>query len=158
MTATRASTGPCAVETAVEVTGAAVAWNQPALMSCGLADRLDRFLVEAAEPLALRYLGSGIERLDHFGAYSCRRETGQSSRWSEHAKGRAIDIKGFLLTDGEVVSVEHDWDASGRKRDFLHALARRACDYFNAVLTPESDRYHYNHLHLDLGPYRLCQI
>src|SRR5579862_4514601 len=48
VTATRASAGPCAVETAVEVTGAAVAWNQPALMSCGLADRLDRFLVEAA--------------------------------------------------------------------------------------------------------------
>jgi len=154
----RASAGPCAVDTSVEVSRAAVAWNQPALMSCGLADRLDRFLVEAAEPLALRYLGSTITRFDHFGAYSCRREIGSSSRWSEHAVGRAIDVRGFVLANGETVSVEHDWDSSGRKGAFLHALARRACDYFSAVLTPESDRYHYNHLHLDLGPYRLCQI
>ncbi|HUN49408.1 MAG TPA: extensin family protein [Stellaceae bacterium] len=153
----RASAGPCAVDTSVEVSRAAVAWNQPALMSCGLADRVDRFLAEAAEPLAIHYLGSAIRRLDHFGAYSCRRESG-SSRWSEHAAGRAIDIRGFLLADGESVSVEHDWDSSGRKGAFLHALARRACDYFNAVLTPESDSDHWNHLHLDLGPYRLCQI
>ncbi|HYC13481.1 MAG TPA: extensin family protein, partial [Stellaceae bacterium] len=35
--------------------------------------------------------------------------------------------------------------------------ASRACDYFSVVLSPDSDRYHYNHLHFDIGPWRLCQ-
>lgn len=151
------STGPCAVENPVQVTGAAVAWNQPAVMSCGLADRLDRFLVEAAEPLARRYLSTEIVRLDHLGAYSCRRIEGMAGRWSEHAAGRAIDVSGFLMKSGERVVVDKDWASSGPKRDFLRAVAKRACDYFNVVLTPDSDKFHYNHLHLDIGPWRLCQ-
>jgi len=151
------TTGACSVENPVQVTGAAVPWNQPAVMSCGLADRMDRFLVEAAEPLARRYLATDIVRLDHFGAYSCRSMAGMAGRWSEHAAGRAIDISGFLLKDGERVSVEHDWLAPGPKSEFLHALAKRACDYFNLVLTPESDKLHYNHLHLDIDRWRLCQ-
>ena len=153
----RASAGPCAVDTSVEVSRAAVAWNQPALMSCGLADRLDRFLVEAAEPLALRYLGSTITRFDHFGAYSCRREIGQAGRWSEHAAGRAIDVSGFVTAEGRRIKIEQEWNRPGPTRDFLRAIASRACDYFNVVLTPDSDRYHYNHLHFDIGPWRLCQ-
>jgi hypothetical protein len=152
-----ASAGACAVENPVQVTSAAVAWNQPAVMSCGLADRLERFLVEAAEPLAKRYLSSEIVRLDHFGAYSCRPVAGMAGRWSEHAAGRAIDVSGFLLRGGDKVSVERDWSAPGPKRDFLRAVAKRACDYFSVVLTPESDKYHYNHLHFDIGHYRLCQ-
>lgn len=151
------STGPCAVENPVEVTGTAVAWNQPAVMSCALADRLDQFLVEAAEPLARRYLTTDIVRLDHLGAYSCRRVEGMAGRWSEHAAGRAIDVSGFLMKSGERVTVERDWAAPGPKRDFLRAVARRACDYFNVVLTPDSDKFHYNHLHLDIGRWRLCQ-
>jgi len=152
-----AGTSACSVENPVQVTGAAVPWNQPAVMSCGLADRMDRFLVEAAEPLARRYFATDIVRFDHFGAYSCRSMAGMAGRWSEHAAGRAIDISGFLLKDGERVSVEHDWLAPGPKSEFLHALANRACDYFNLVLTPESDKLHYNHLHLDIGRWRLCQ-
>src|SRR5689334_4597484 len=54
------STGPCAVENPVKVAGAAVPWNQPAIMTCALADRVERFLAEAAKPLARRYLGTDI--------------------------------------------------------------------------------------------------
>jgi hypothetical protein len=151
------SIGACSVENPVQITGTAVAWNQPTVMSCGLADRVDRFLVEAAGPLARRYLATDIVRLDHFGAYTCRRIEGMAGRWSEHAAGRAIDVSGFLLRNGERVIVEHDWNAPGPKRDFLRAVAQRACDYFNVVLTPESDKFHYNHLHLDIGRWRLCQ-
>jgi len=149
--------GPCSVENPVRVTSAAVPWNQPAVMTCALADRVDRFLVEAAEPLARRYLATDIARMDHFGAYSCRPVEGMAGRWSEHASGRAIDVSGFLLKDGERVSIEHDWRADGPKGEFLHALAKRACDYFNLVLTPDSDKLHYNHFHLDIGRWRLCQ-
>ena len=151
------SSGPCSVENPVQVTGAAVPWNQPAVMTCALADRVDRFLAEAAEPLARRYLGTDIARLDHLGAYSCRPVEGMAGRWSEHASGRALDVSGFLMKDGVRVTIEHDWRAGGPRSAFLHALAKRACDYFNVVLTPDSDKLHYNHLHLDIGRWRLCQ-
>jgi len=151
------STGPCSVENPVQVTSAAVAWNQPAIMTCGLADRVDRFLVEAVEPLARRYLTTEIVRVDNFGAYSCRPVAGMAGRWSEHAAGRAIDVSGFLLKNGERVTVEQDWRTGGPKSEFLHAVAKRACDYFNLVLTPDSDKDHYNHFHLDIGRWRLCQ-
>src|SRR5689334_18997507 len=151
------STGPCSVENPVQVTSAAVPWNQPAVMTCGLADRVDRFLLEAAEPLARRYLGTDIVRVDNFGAYSCRPVAGMAGRWSEHAAGRAIDVSGFLMKDGERITVEQDWRAGGPRGEFLHALAKRACDYFNLVLTPDSDKDHYNHLHFDIGRWRLCQ-
>jgi hypothetical protein len=157
LAAVPASAGPCSVDNPVRVTRAEVPWNQPAVMTCALADRVDRFVAEAAEPLARRYLSTEIVRLDHFGAYSCRAVEGMAGRWSEHASGRAIDVSGFLMKDGERVSIEHDWHDDGPKGEFLHALAKRACDYFNVVLTPDSDKLHYNHFHLDIGRWRMCQ-
>jgi len=151
-----ASTAACTLDNPVRVQRESVAFNQPVLMSCALADELDRFIREAAEPLAERYLGQRLARLDHMGAYSCRRETGQAGRWSEHATGRAIDVSGFVLADGQRVDVVHDWRRAGKKREFLYAVAKRACDYFSVVLTPDYDSHHYNHLHLDIGRYRLC--
>ena len=151
------SSGPCSVENPVRVTATAVPWNQPAVLTCALAARVNRFLAEAAEPLARRYLATDIARLDHVGAYSCRPVEGMAGRWSEHASGRALDVSGFLMKDGERVTVEHDWRAGGPRSAFLHALAKRACDYFNVVLTPDSDKLHYNHFHLDIGRWRLCQ-
>ena len=153
-----ASTGSCAVDAPVRVASAAVPWNQSAIMSCALAADTERFLREAAQPLAERYLGTRITRLDHFGAYSCRGSIGPAGHWSEHAAGRAIDVAGFLLADGGRITVEQDWNGTGPKRAFLRVLAERACTYFNVVLTPDTDRYHYNHLHLDIGPYRLCSL
>jgi hypothetical protein len=74
---------------------------------------------------------------------------------SEHATGRAIDLAGFELADGSRVSVKDDWDEGQRGR-FLREIATRACAYFSVVLTPETDRHHRDHLHLDVGPWRAC--
>ncbi len=109
------------------------------------------------QPLALDELGSRATRVDHLGSYSCRRQNSRTAgRWSQHARGQAIDIAGFRLSDGTTVSVERDWNESGAKGRFLRHLAQRACRYFSVVLTPESNAEHYNHLHLDIGPDRLC--
>jgi hypothetical protein len=70
----------------------------------------------------------------------------------------AIDVAGFRLSDGTTVSVEHDWSESGPKRQFLRHLARRACSYFSVVLTPDSNAEHHDHIHLDIGPDRLCSV
>ena len=147
----------CHVDTAVRITRIHAALNRPATMSCALADRLDEFEREVVQPLAIEELGRRATRIDHLGSYSCRRQNSRlSGRWSEHARGQAIDITGFRLSDGTVVSVERDWQEPGPKREFLRHLARRACRYFSVVLTPDSNAEHYNHVHFDIGPDRLC--
>ena len=135
-----------------------VALNQPATMSCALAARIDDFERAVLQRVAVADLGKYVGRIDHLGAYSCRGTSNHTGRVSEHALGLAIDIAGFRLTDGTEVSVERDWWAPGPKRDFLHHLARSACGYFSVVLTPSSDRDHFNHMHLDIGPDRLCSV
>jgi len=157
--ATPAAGGPCAVANPVEVASTGLVWNRPGLVSCTMAEAIDRFTVESVEPLARRYLGASVIRLDQIGAYSCRGVVGggHSGRWSEHASGLAIDIAGFDLEGGGNISVERDWQGSGPKSAFLHAVALSACNYFSVVLTPESNRFHYNHMHLDIGPYKLCE-
>jgi hypothetical protein len=147
----------CHIDTAVRVNRIHAALNKPATMSCALADRLDEFEREVIQPLAVEELGRRATRIDHLGSYSCRRQNSRTAgRWSQHALGQAIDIAGFRLSNGTTVSVERDWHEAGPKRQFLHHLARRACRYFSVVLTPDSNAEHYNHMHFDIGPNRLC--
>jgi hypothetical protein len=148
----------CRVDGAVKVSRIDVVLDRPAVMSCALAARIDEFERGSLQQTAVRDLGKYVNRIDHLGAYSCRRSTGIRDRLSEHSYGLAIDISGFRLADGTEISVERDWWAPGPKRDFLHHLARSACGYFSVVLTPASDRDHFNHLHLDIGPERLCSV
>jgi hypothetical protein len=147
----------CQVDTAVRVSRVEAGLNHPAVMSCALASRLDDFEREVVQPLAAAELGRRVVRINHLGSFSCRGIRG-TSRLSEHALGRAIDIAGFRLSDGATVSVEHDWSEPGPKRLFLRRLARRACGYFSVVLTPDSNAEHYDHIHLDIGPDRLCSV
>jgi hypothetical protein len=147
----------CQVDTAVRVSRVAAGLNHPALMSCGLASRLDDFEREVVQPLAAAELGRRVVRIDHLGSFSCRGING-GSHLSQHALGLAIDVAGFRLSDGSTVSVEHDWSQPGPKRVFLRHIARRACGYFSVVLTPDSNAEHYNHIHLDIGPDRLCSV
>jgi hypothetical protein len=152
-----APSSSCQVDTAVRVSRVEARLNRPAVMSCALASRLDDFERAVVQPLAKAELGQRVVRIDQMGAFSCRRVNG-SLRLSQHATGLAIDIGGFRLSDGTTVSVEHDWNEPGPKRLFLRHLARQACGYFSVVLTPDSNADHHNHLHLDIGPDRLCSV
>jgi len=152
-----APSSSCRVDTAVRVSRIEAALTHPAVMSCALASRLDDFEREVVQPLAVEELGRRVVGINHMGSFACR-GTNAGSHLSQHAAGRAIDIAGFGLSDGSTVSVEHGWSDPGPKRLFLHHLARRACGYFSVVLTPDSNPEHYNHIHLDIGPERLCSV
>ena len=153
-----ASDSRCQIDTAVRVTRVAAGLNKPATMSCALAARLDEFERKVVQPLARAELGQRVIRINHLGSFSCRSVNGGRGRLSQHALGKAIDIAGFRLADGSTVSVEHDWSAPGPKQQFLRYLARRACEHFSVVLTPNSDAAHHNHIHLDIGPDRRCSV
>jgi hypothetical protein len=163
--------GTCSVANPVRITGdERVGWNHPGVTSCSMARTLETFESQVVQPLAMRHLGQKVVRLDHMGTYDCRTQVNKTTaaagtagmppsrggRLSEHAKGQAIDLGGFVLADGSAISVKKDWQGTGKKAEFLHAVAMASCDVFNVVLTPNHDRFHQDHLHLDIGPHKLC--
>lgn len=157
-TPARPPPGPaaCTLRDPVEVSAAGIAWSPPGMVSCAFARQLDAFARQDVQAAALAHLGQRVRLLHQIGDYSCRRETGGKHRWSQHARGNALDVAGFELADGTMVIVEQDWRRSGPKRDFLRDVARRACKRFSVVLTPNSNREHRDHIHVDSGPYKYC--
>jgi len=160
--------GNCSIANPVRLTGGATAWNRPGVLSCPMARTLVRFEAEVVQPAAHKHFGVRVKRMDHLGTYDCRTQrnettaaaaqmgTSRGGRLSEHAKGLAIDLAGFELADGTVVSVKKDWYAGGKAGAFLREVARSSCRVFNVVLTPNHDRFHTDHIHLDIGPHTLC--
>lgn len=103
-------------------------------------------------------LGSPVVAIRHYGSFSCRDMTDGSGRPSLHAQARAFDVAGFVLADGRTVTVRAGWNGRPDERRFLRAVAVAACQKFSVVLTPNSDRYHQDHIHVDIGPWRLCGV
>jgi hypothetical protein len=144
----------CLVQNPVRVSAATIPFSRPAVAACAFVLEFDKFEREVVRPLAKRDFGHDLKTIVHFGAYNCR--TTNTGRESEHAKGMAIDLAGFELTDGTMISVKQDWGKRGKARDFLRAVAAEACHYFSEVLDPDSDRDHVDHIHIDLGRYKYC--
>lgn len=119
--------------------------------TCSIAVALELWRLDL-EQGAKQAFGTGIAAIDHLGAYSCRRKYGRSSGdWSEHATGNAIDIAAFTLADGREISVLRDWPDAGAKGQFLRHARDLACARFGITLSPEYNRAHRDHLHLDMG-------
>ncbi len=148
--------GACVIDAPVRAKGLGPALSPPATLGCGLAVRLIEFDRAVIQPEAKRRFGTGVVTILDFGAYNCRAESSGRDRISQHGFGRAIDVAGFVMANGARVSVERDWDDDGAAGAFIHKIAEAACDYFSVVLTPDSNADHHNHLHLDVGPDRLC--
>ena len=125
--------------------------SQPALVGCRTARRLADWLTGVVQPEARTHLGGRISGVATMGSYACRTQNNAGGRRSEHARGRAIDIGGFTLSDGRRVTVAGDWD-EGAAGSFLRQIWRKGCGMFATVLGPEADRHHRDHLHLDTSP------
>ena len=72
------------------------------------------------------------------------------ARISEHAFGNALDIASFTLADGRRVSVKEGWRGFPEEQGFLRDIQAAACEQFTTVLAPGSNRFHYDHIHVDL--------
>jgi len=145
----------CAVPAPVAVQASTAAMTPPLRTSCPMMLAWARFEPEM-QRLAIRRLGSDIAKIHHYGSYNCRRMSGNQRRMSLHSTGQALDISGFTTADGRYISVQHGWRGGRRERAFLHDLGQAACRHFNVVLTPNHDRAHHDHLHVDIGPWRFC--
>lgn len=151
--------GECGISTPVSMVGLQTAEiGRPITVDCGLASQLARYDRLVLQPVAQEMFGQGVREVKTFGGYACRGRTSNRARLSEHAFGRAVDIAGFVLTDGTTISIRDDWNAGGTKERFLRKVTAGACRMFAVVLTPNSDSDHYNHLHVDLGPWKKCGL
>lgn len=143
----------CGIEDAVRITSVAgVRLSQPATVDCVTAKALRRW-AENGVRVSLRPHGRVVE-LRVAASYACRTRNNQpGARISEHGRGRAIDISGFVMNDGEVITVLGHWNKSGYRSE-MRRLHRTACGVFGTVLGPESDRFHQDHFHFDTARHR----
>ena len=125
-------------------------------IDCGAAAALILWLEHSVQPLAKDKLSSRVQKITHFGTYSCRNIAGTSRR-SVHARAAAIDIAGFRLANGASVSLKRDWHDDDAKAAFLRDTHETSCQSFKVSLSPEFNAAHADHFHLDRGLFRRCK-
>jgi hypothetical protein len=127
--------------------------TREALVNCDAAKALYNWVQKKAKPTIGRK-GGGLAKVQLIGGYSCRtRNSRTGARLSEHSKGNAVDIAGFILKDGTTMSVVKDF-RKGRHSSTMKQLHKSACGTFGTVLGPKSDRHHQDHFHFDVAKHR----
>jgi hypothetical protein len=132
------------------------------LLSCAMAERLARFSVDIAAPLALGVFGKELAAVATGPGHECRpRNRKAGARMSSHGRGLAVDVAHVALHGGAKIAVGAP--AGPLDVRYLTALRAAACGSFNTVLGPGSDAAHADHIHIDMEPRgrdgrsKLCQ-
>ena len=150
--------GGCEAIGAVQLLDVGVPITNLTAVTCPMAQGLADW-TRTVRQLARESLGADVIRIESFGSYACRPVNNQiGGRLSEHARANAADISAFVLADGRRITVEQGWNgADGRVRAFLRLAHRAGCRRFSTGLSPDSDRFHYNHMHFDMGRGPYCR-
>jgi hypothetical protein len=137
----------CGVSEPVRVTSIdGIRLSQPATMDCDTAIALKTWVQQAMRPAFGRREVVELRIAAH---YICRpRNNVKGNKISEHGRGKAIDIAGFIFSDGKEWTVARDYNKQIRKAH------KGACGIFGTTLGPGSDGYHEDHLHFDTASYR----
>jgi hypothetical protein len=143
------------------VTAGPVSVSPAATLACPVISVLDQWIDDTVQPAAMRWFNQPVVEIKQISAYSCRGMNGNpNAKISEHAFGNALDIAAFTLADGTKITVQRGWSGRPEEQGFLRDVQGGACDQFTTVLAPGSNKYHYNHIHVDLmrrrNGYRAC--
>jgi hypothetical protein len=148
--------GDCGYFNAVRIARTSASIGPSFALTCRAAISLALWERHVLQPAAQRHYGVPVAKLEHFGSYSCRNVYGRpNATRSRHATAEALDVAGFVLTNGERIRVVNDW--SGAHATFLRDVRDGACQFFDGVLSPDYNAAHRDHFHLDRGPYRVCR-
>jgi hypothetical protein len=128
------------------------------VMTCPEALAYAFWTRHAVQPAARAELGEPIAQVEHYGTYACRNLYGRATGMkSQHAFANALDVAAFRTASGRRVSVLHHFADRGPEGRFLRRSRDGACRWFSAVLSPDYNSAHRDHLHLDRGRYRACR-
>lgn len=142
----------CGLAEGVRLTSVSgVRLSQPLTVDCPTAIAFKKWIDRGIAP-AVGGKGGGLARLDVGPGYVCRpRNNQRGAKVSEHGRGRAIDLMGIVLQNGQSIDVARGWKSQSR---MLRAIHASACGPFGTVLGPKADRYHQDHIHVDTARYR----
>jgi hypothetical protein len=147
--------GTCGMDRPIYITAVAqgaVAMKPQATLACPATAAFEGWLANVVQPAAMQWFGQQVVAVHQMSTYACRpRNNQRGAKVSEHAFGNAIDVGGFTLADGREIKVVSGWNGAVEEQGFFHAVHAGACGRFRTVLGPGSDRFHYNHIHLDLA-------
>ncbi|WP_054006969.1 extensin-like domain-containing protein [Cypionkella psychrotolerans] len=137
----------CGIAEPVRVTAIdGIPFSQPATIDCDTALALKRWMREGMAPA---FGNREVVQLHIFGSYMCRsRNNVRGAKISEHGRGKAVDIAGFIFSDGKEWTVARDYNKQIRRAQ------KAACGIFGTTLGPGSDGYHEDHLHFDTAERR----
>ncbi|MBH1974671.1 MAG: extensin family protein [Rhodobacteraceae bacterium] len=137
----------CGISEPVRVTAIdGVQFSQPATIDCATAIAFKKWIVKGMRPA---FGNREVVGLHIFGSYMCRsRNNIRGAKISEHGRGKAVDVAGFVFSDGREWTVADDYNKQIRKAQ------KAACGIFGTTLGPGSDGYHEDHLHFDTASYR----
>lgn len=105
---------------------------------------------DVVQPLAQKHFGQKVVELENLGSYNCRKIAGRQAQ-SQHSTANAIDISAFVLADGTRIALINDWDDDDRRSEFLREVRDGSCGLFSTVLSPDYNRAHADHFHLDMA-------
>lgn len=143
--------------------------DPPATVNCDFAVALNSWFAQSVQPQAKKQMGTSVIGIRNASSYACRRRNNaKTGKLSEHARANALDIAAFDFSKTAQVTVAGG--SSGllekiglsAKGNFVKALRKSACGYFNTVLGPGADPYHGDHFHVDLmklrpGRFKMCR-
>ena len=150
----------CHIRPQVSLSQAGLAELEPLNTRCQTALRVTMWERHGIQPAALRHLGQEVRQITHFSSYNCRQmrtTQGSTGRMSTHATADAIDIRGFILADGERINLLDHWEAPAPKSAFLKDVRDSACEWFRVTLSPDYNRLRADHFHLQHTGWGLCR-
>lgn len=120
--------------------------TQAVTVECGTVTALKEWIDTEMRPA---FGQRDVAKLRIAAHYACRgRNNKRNARISKHGKGKALDISGFIFTDGTEWTIQRDYNKQIRKAH------KGACGIFGTTLGPGSDGFHEDHLHFDTASYR----
>ena len=115
----------------------AASLTPPATLACPVVSALDRWVADAIQPAAQRWFGQPVIEIKQISSYSCRGMNGNPyAHISEHAFGNALDIAGFVLADGHVITVRRGWAGTPEEQGFLRDIQSAAATSFRPCSRP----------------------
>jgi hypothetical protein len=135
--------------------GRRVEMKPAATLRCEMAESLSAWVRDEVAP-RLEKDGAPLAAIRQEDSYDCRnRNSASRGKVSEHAHGKAVDLRAFVLADKSTLTLT-DVMAS---KDLRNAFHDTACRRFMTVLGP-GEPYHDEHIHLDIierrGGHRIC--
>lgn len=134
-----------------------IAVRSIAPLSCETAKALNDWARFGVDRAARQILGQDVIGIDTTGDVACRYTMGANHPASQ-GNGAAVDVSGFVLTDGRHIIIKRDWQGGdAATREFLRVVFKSAWKRFPIVLGPVSDRIYDDHFHLAQGGGRSCR-